>query len=377
MQTNNKPYLFQVHGLNNRYNNTCDYVIKTLAPQTSNQTVYEVIRGTDNSVYLYIEVAGIDWNTVSNYINTNRFLKRINNGAKDEINYASIVKTGCQVYRGTKQMQNMPMNINKMMMQHNIQQQNIHQPNNIQMNMNQNNMINNHAMSNNFINQQKKAAEDLKKQNQVNMLKGLDAKNCDTQHISEFFNKETILKKIQKYQTIHPANKDAIKSYLNWFSQYVDDMYFIVNNCALGKADKEKCWYKVATVSNNNKIKFSDSTAKACLNLLYKTNFLNNRNNAIDGHNLIKDMNETMQYLVQCSIDICDGKINQANIDKIIAVYEQLRECLSTNPKAFVDRGILGFGTDRDNAFRGIVNDNVKIKNLKDLVVGVIRFFAG
>ena len=163
MQTNNKPYLFQVHGLNNRYHNTCDYVIKTLAPQTSNQTVYEVIRGTDNSVYLYIEVAGIDWNTVSNYINTNRFLKRINNGFNDEINYASIVKTGCQVYRGTKQMQNMPININKMMMQHNIQQQNIHQPNNIQMNMNQNNMINNHAMSNNFINQQKKAAEDLKK----------------------------------------------------------------------------------------------------------------------------------------------------------------------------------------------------------------------
>lgn len=50
---------------------------------------------------------------------------------------------------------------------------------------------------------------------------------------------------------------------------------------------------------------------------------------------------------------------------------------MSANPQAFVDRGVLGFGTDRDNAFREIVNDNVKVKNLKDLVVDVIGFLVG
>ena len=231
-------------------------------------------------------------------------------------------------------------------------------------------MINNHAM-NNIINQQKKVEEDSKKQKQVNMLKGLDAKNCDTQHINWFFNEQTILDKINKNKTIHQAGTNDIDTYLKWLSEYINKMYFIINNCALGKDNKVKCWQKIAG-NENEKITFNKDTANGLLSAFKQNNFLNNRNKIIDGNGLIQDINETMKHLAQCSINICDKKINKEGIDRIMAVYEQLSECLNANPKAFVDRGVLGLGSDRGNMARNIINEHVKVKNLKDLVVGVI-----
>ena len=381
MQTTNKSYyLFRVYNLPNRYDNTCHYVTQTLAPQTSDQTTYEVLRGTNGNVYLYIKVAPTDFNTVSKYINANKYLQRIQTGASDKANYDSIIKTEFQRYNGKRQMQNMQMNMNPMMMQHN-NNINIHQINNNQINqmmmmqqqrqMNQMMMMQQQQMqmNNNFINQQNK-------QNKINILKGLNSKNCNTQHINNFFNKETILEKIKDRQTIHPANKNIRKSYLDWFSEYVNEMYFLINNCAFKKPDKKKCWQEAAG-NENGKITFSENTTEALLKNLIQTDFLNNRNPVIDGRNLIKDINDTMKYLAQCSLKIYNGQINVRDINRIIAVYDQLREYVSANPQAFVDRGVLGLGTDRDNAFREVVNDNVKVKNLKNLVVGLIGLVLG
>lgn len=391
MQTNNKSYyLFRVHSLPERYKSTCNYVMQTLVPRTSNQTKYEVLRGTNSNVYLYIKVAPTDWNTVSNYINTNQFLQRIQNGASDEANYLSIIKTEFQRYNGTQQMQNIQMNINPMMMQHN--NINIHQINNNQINqmmmMQQQQMQMNQMMmqqqqqrrmnkmmmmkqqqmqmNNNFINQQNK-------QERINILNGLNAENCATQHIVDFFNKETILKKIKKNrQTIHALNQNKLKVYLNWLSRYIHNMYDIINNCALEADNKQRCWE-----TNSQQITFNEATTKALLDKFARNNFLNNRNPGIDGHALIKDINDTMKCLAQCSLKIYNRQINVEDACKIMTVYDDLLKCLNQNAKAFVDRGFLGLGLNRDNGFREVMNKHAKVKNLKDVILGLIGLALG
>lgn len=394
MQSNNiKPYLFQVHGLNNRYNNTVEYVTKTLVPKTSNQTVYEVIRDTNNNVYLYMKVAPIDYSTLCNYISNNTYLKRVgNNVVSDEVSYKSIQKKEYKTCRGQQTIQNNQFNMNNknMMMHHNMAH--IHNNNqinkinniammqqhrNIQMNNNQINIMNNinlmnknQMMMQNNINQQNNMREKNKQQENIDKLRLLNPKNCKTQHISWFFNKETILNEANKNrQTIHPANDDNITQYMNWFSKYINDMYVIINYSALGKNDKKKCWQDI--IGQN-----FDQITESTLTALANTDFLNKRSRAIDGSNLIEDINEAMKYFAECSLQIYQRKKNINDIIKIVTVYNQLRSYLNANPKAFVDRGILGFGTDRDNEFREIVNKNVKVKNLKDLIVGVIELIA-
>ncbi|MBR1429364.1 MAG: hypothetical protein IJ590_03875 [Rickettsiales bacterium] len=251
---------------------------------------------------------------------------------------------------------NNAMNINPMMMKGN----NFISPNNIFQGFN--NQFGNPQLNNNSINQQKQA------------LEALDPNNCATQHIEQFFDRETILKKIKDRQTIYPVSNNVKQTYLNWFSDYIYRMYTLINGSALDKDTKKQCWQEKYS-KKNEKIKFNinDNTLQSKLMTLTKTNFLNGRNSLLDGKDLIEDVNKTMKLLAECSLNVYKGRLKQTEIDRTMTVYEQLLECLAANPKAFVDRSILGFGSNRDNAFRKVVNDNVKVANLKDLIVGVIR----
>lgn len=148
---------------------------------------------------------------------------------------------------------------------------------------------------------------------------------CNKKKFSKFFDKQTILKQINKHGTIHPMQKNYVQSYLDWFSNYINDMYTLINNTALGKNDKKKCWQAIFG-QGNEKINFNNDIQNAILKKLINTDFLNNRNPAIDGRGLIKDINETMKYLAECSLKIYNGQINVQNINRIIAVYDQLRE---------------------------------------------------
>ena len=265
---------------------------------------------------------------------------------------------------------NNAMNMNQMMMMNN---QNIINNNAMMQNKNkQNNIINknwgfnnqfgNLQFNNNSINQQEQA------------LKALDPKNCETQHIKQFFNEETILKKIKDCQTKYPVNNNVIQTYLNWFSDYICRMYKLINVGALGKYKKEQPWQEMFSRKNERiKLNINNNTVQSDLMDLIKQDFLNGRNHLLDGHDLINDINQTMNLLAQCSLKVYNREINEKGIYRIVAVYEQLCSCLAANPKAFLDRGILGFGSDRDNALRNVVNDNVKVANLKDLIAGAIK----
>lgn len=252
---------------------------------------------------------------------------------------------------------------NQNMFNNNAMMQNKNKQNNIiNKNWGFNNQFGNLQFNNNSINQQEQA------------LKALDPKNCETQHIKQFFNEETILKKIKDCQTKYPVNNNVIQTYLNWFSDYICRMYKLINVGALGKYKKEQPWQGMLS-RKNEKIKFNinDNTVQSDLMDLIKQDFLNGRNHLLDGHDLINDINQTMNLLAQCSLKVYNREINEKGIYRIVAVYEQLCSCLAANPKAFLDRGILGFGSDRDNALRNVVNDNVKVANLKDLIAGAIK----
>lgn len=225
-----------------------------------------------------------------------------------------------------------------------------------------NNKFGNPQLNNDSINQQQQA------------LKALDPKNCETRHIKQFFNEETILKKIKDCQTKYPVNNNVIQTYLNWFSDYICRMYKLINVGTLGKYKKEQPWQEMLS-RKNERIKFNinNNTLQSDLMDLIKQDFLNGRNHLLDGHDLINDINQTMNLLAQCSLKVYNREINEKGIYRIVAVYEQLCSCLAANPKAFLDRGILGFGSDRDNALRNVVNDNVKVANLKDLIAGAIK----
>ena len=225
-----------------------------------------------------------------------------------------------------------------------------------------NNQFGHPQLNNNSINQQKQA------------LEALDPNNCATQQLEQFFDRETILKKIKDRQTIYPVSNNVKQTYLNWFSDYIYRMYTLINGSALDKDTKKQCWQEKYS-KKNEKIKFNinDNTLQSKLMTLTKTNFLNGRNSLRDGKDLIEDVNKTMKLLAECSLNVYKGRLKQTEIDRTMTVYEQLLECLAANPKAFVDRSILVFGSNRDNAFRKVVNDNVKVANLKDLIVGVIR----
>ena len=218
--------------------------------------------------------------------------------------------------------------------------------------------------------QMNKNAQQQNIQQKMNILKNLNPQNCKTQHIADFFNKNTIEQLLQKNQTIHPLCNNAREEYLKWFSDYVDKMYYVINNIALDAFDKKKCWQEI-TGNGKEPIKFH-GLPSTTLESFIKTDFLNRRNPLNDGHKLINDTNELMRYLAQCSLKICNGKLNIYDINKVITTYNLWLTYLSENPKAFVDRSILGFGTDRDNAWRGVVNKHVKVKNLKDLAAGII-----
>ena len=397
MQTNNKSYyLFQVNGLPERYRNTREYVMKTLVPRTSNQTTYEVLRGTNSNVYLYIKVADIDLKTVRNYINTNKFLQRIQNEASAAANYQSIVKKEWQTFTGTQQKQNKN-NQNNFMNQNNIFQGFNNQVHNKKavmhgfnknaMNQGFNNQFGNQQFNNNnifpnpqfvpqfnnnkisnqqFVAQQQKAKAKL--QQQQNELKNLDPNSCATQHIFDFFNKETILKKMKKnQQTIHALNPNKLKVYLDWLSKYIHNMYDIINKCALEADNKRRCWE-----TNNQQITFNKETTKALLDKFARNKFLNDRNPGIDGSGLIKDINEIMKELAECSLKIYNGQINVGDAYKIMTVYDDLLSCLNQNAKAFVDKGFLGLGLARDNGFRKVMNEHAKVQNLKDVILGLI-----
>ena len=450
MQTNNKfYYLFQVNnGLPERYRNTREYVMTTLVPRTSNQTNYEVLRGTNSNVYLYIKVADIDWNTVNNYIKANKFLQRIQNGASDAANYQSIVKKEWQTFTGTQQMKNKnnqnnfmnqnnminkkAMNMNQMMMNQNIMNMNMINNNAMNINkmimmnnkmiMNNQNMINNNAMMQGFNNNAMMQNNVMNPQNMINMNNGfnnqfgnpqfnsnqqfvaqqqkfaqkqnalinhdlekklkkvhdLDPENCKTLYVKEFLNKEAILEIIDKKTTMFPAKENAVEEYFEWLSEYIDKMYQCVACFALKNPKKNQCWKDFAQKEKDQPIKFHKDNRMPLLQTFSTTDFLKNRSILIDGRDLIKDINDIMNKLARFSIQVCEGKKDRNDIARIRTAYNEFFECLKVNPQAFVDRGPLAFGANRNNGLREVINNKVKVKNLlvlKDVIAGFIGFF--